>query len=59
MCSPGSCECGTMNSTVVVNPLTVCVLTYGLDEYPGPLSGPEGIIRSSEMHVCTHDCSPV
>ena len=44
MCSPGSCECGPIDSVVAVMPLAVCVLAYGLDECLGTLSRLEGVV---------------
>ena len=49
VCCPGSCKCGPMDGVVTVIPLTVYVLTYGLDECPGSLSRLEGIF----MGLCT------
>ena len=59
VCIPGDYECGPVDSTIVVNPLAVCVLVYNLDDCPDPLSRLEGIAWGSVLHVCRYGSSTV
>ena len=44
VCSPRCCQCGAMDGDDAGNSLAVCVLMYGLDVCPGPLSGFEAVV---------------
>ena len=57
--SPESCKCASMDSVDAINPLSVCVLTYGPDNCLGPLCRLEGVVWSSVLHVCRYDSTPV